>query len=84
MSHSIDRHGCWLPLKKTFMKRILLIFAFATCFVACGNNASTDQSAGDSANNVVLPENRSSDTLAFPSDSSGTTPGGVKSDTMKN
>lgn len=48
------------------MKKILLIFAVSVITVACTNNANDKATTSDSANNVVLPENRSSDSLAVP------------------
>lgn len=48
------------------MKKILLIFAVSVIAVACTNNANNKATTSDSANNVVLPENRSSDSLAVP------------------
>lgn len=51
------------------MKRIFIIAVTAICFAACNNESKNDQSGTDTANSVVLPENRSSDSLAIPSDS---------------
>ncbi len=48
------------------MKKILLIFAISVIAIACTNNANNKATTSDSANNVVLPENRSSDSLAVP------------------
>lgn len=48
------------------MKKILIVFAVSVIAVACTNNANNKATTADSANNVVLPENRSSDSLAVP------------------
>lgn len=53
-------------MKTDSMKKIFLFFAASIIIVACNNNADNEGTATDSANNVVLPENRSSDSLAVP------------------
>jgi uncharacterized lipoprotein NlpE involved in copper resistance len=52
------------------MKRLCIVLAAAFCFAACGNNSSSEPRGTDTANSVVLPANRSSDSLAVPGDSS--------------
>lgn len=77
------------PVNFNRMKRICIVLAIATCFAACGNNSNSGQDTTDSTNSVTLPENRSSDSLAVPSDSltqprSGTTDSmGVRSDSTR-
>jgi hypothetical protein len=68
------------------MKKVILCFSVIIFAVACTNEASKENSAADSlatdsSANVVLPSDRSSDSLAIPPASPDNT--GVKKDSSK-
>ena len=68
------------------MKKILLCASVIAFAVACTNEANKENSAADSLSadssaNIVLPKDRSSDSLAIPPASTDST--GVKKDSSK-
>jgi len=57
------------------MKKVFLMLAVGFFVASCGNNADKEEGNTDTSNAVVLPEGRSSDSLAAP--------GATGSDTMR-
>jgi hypothetical protein len=63
------------------MKKIYAAFILVICFTACNSEASNEHPGTDTANSIVLPKDRSTDSLAVPpqsADSTGSSPDSAK------
>lgn len=63
------------------MKKIYAALLVAICFAACNSEAGNEHPGTDTANSVVLPKNRSTDSLAVPPQATDST--GAGSDSAK-
>ncbi|MET0466725.1 MAG: hypothetical protein ABW007_26430 [Chitinophagaceae bacterium] len=55
------------------MKKIYAAFILMICFTACNSEAANEHPGTDTANSIVLPKNRSTDSLAVPPQAADTT-----------
>ncbi|MBO9657564.1 MAG: hypothetical protein J7527_01950 [Chitinophagaceae bacterium] len=61
------------------MRKIYAALMVVICFTACNSEANNEHPGTDTANSVVLPKNRSTDSLAVPPQATDSTGAGSDS-----